>query len=140
MQVSQHFKDETKISQALNKIANSLQETIKYHSILIDQAGRSVSRSLNNFLKKYVLYLIVSAANTHFSLSRDLKQVKDSRLHFDKISADLDIALARHAQAPKNSNKNLASNSSSSNSGLSGASQPSSLQGLAVLSNVIYLI
>ncbi|EFX85448.1 hypothetical protein DAPPUDRAFT_314258 [Daphnia pulex] len=88
LQVSMHFKGDPAVSQALNKVANSLQETIKYHSILIDQTSRSVSRSLNNFLKK------------------DLKQVKDSRQHFDKISADLDTALARHAQAPKNSNKN----------------------------------
>jgi hypothetical protein len=46
-----------------------------------------------------------------------LKQVKDSRQHFDKISADLDTALARHAQAPKNSNKNqiVAASGSSAN-------------------------
>lgn len=56
LQVSLHFKDDPSVTQALNKIANSLQETIKYHSILIDQAGRSVSRSLNNFLKKYTSY------------------------------------------------------------------------------------
>lgn len=89
LEVSQHFKKDPSVTQALNKIANSLQETIKYQSILIDQAGRSVSRSLNNFLKK------------------ELKQVKDSRIHFDKISSDLDTALTRHAQAPKTSSKAL---------------------------------
>ena len=48
-----------------------------------------------------------------FLCCRDLKQVKDSRQHFDKISADLDTALARHAQAPKNSNKNQATTTGS---------------------------
>jgi hypothetical protein len=56
LQVSMHFKGDPAVSQALNKVANSLQETIKYHSILIDQTSRSVSRSLNNFLKKWVPY------------------------------------------------------------------------------------
>lgn len=52
LQVSLHFKDDPSVSQSLNKVANTLQETIKYHSILIDQTTRSVSRSLNNFMKK----------------------------------------------------------------------------------------
>ena len=38
---------------------------------------------------------------------RELKEVKESRQRFDKISADLDTALARHAQAPKSSTKGL---------------------------------
>ena len=52
LEVSLHFKGDPPVMQALNKIASSLQETVKYHSILVDQAARSVSRSLNNFIKK----------------------------------------------------------------------------------------
>ncbi|XP_032783075.2 arf-GAP with coiled-coil, ANK repeat and PH domain-containing protein 2 [Daphnia magna] len=119
LQVSMHFKGDPAVSQALNKVANSLQETIKYHSILIDQTSRSVSRSLNNFLK------------------RDLKQVKDSRQHFDKISADLDTALARHAQAPKNSNKSQGMNTSgSANTVLAASALSSSHQGLLTSTGV----
>ncbi len=58
---------------------------------------------------------------------RDLKQVKDSRNHFDKISSDLDTALSRHAQAPKNSAKNqVISASGSTNSALTTAALSSS--------------
>ena len=55
LQVSNHFKDDPPVTQSLNKMANSLQETVKYHSILLDQASRTISRSMNNFLKKYSL-------------------------------------------------------------------------------------
>lgn len=66
-----------------------------------------------------------------FLTRRDLKQVKDSRQHFDKISADLDTALARHAQAPKNSNKSQGMNTSgSANTVLAASALSSSHQGL----------
>ena len=59
-----------------------------------------------------------------------MKQVKDSRIHFDKISADLDTALSRHAQAPKSSTKNHGlSASNSANAALASVALSSS-QGL----------
>lgn len=56
--------------------------------------------------------------------------MKDSRIHFDKISADLDTALSRHAQAPKSSTKNHGlSASNSANAALASVALSSS-QGL----------
>ena len=65
-----------------------------------------------------------------FLCCRDLKQVKDSRQHFDKISADLDTALARHAQAPKNSNKNQATTTGLAGTALVASTLSSTNQGM----------
>ncbi|KZC14080.1 Arf-GAP with coiled-coil, ANK repeat and PH domain-containing protein 2 [Dufourea novaeangliae] len=67
----------------LNKLIHALQEMNKFHTILIDQASRTVIKDLNSFIKS------------------DIKRVKESRHYFEKISADLDLALNKNSQVPK---------------------------------------
>jgi len=115
LQVSKHFHEDPPVTQALNKIGNALTEIVKYQSILLDQTSRTVSRAINNFIKK------------------DLKQVRESRQVFDKISADMDDQLTKNAQPPRNftnkfhakdksSSSNLASNVSSAHGNVSSVS------------------
>lgn len=80
LQVSKHFDEDPPVVQALNKIGTALTETLKYHYCLLDQASRTVSKSISNFIKK------------------DLKQVRDSRQVFEKVSAEMDDQLAKNAQ------------------------------------------
>ncbi|XP_017881332.1 arf-GAP with coiled-coil, ANK repeat and PH domain-containing protein 2 isoform X2 [Ceratina calcarata] len=67
----------------LNKLIHALQEMNKFHTILLDQASRTIIKDLNSFVKG------------------DVKTVKESRHYFEKISADLDVALNRNSQVPK---------------------------------------
>ncbi|EZA47962.1 hypothetical protein DMN91_012484 [Ooceraea biroi] len=82
-ELSLYFSDDPEIMAFLNKLIHALQEMNKYHSILIDQASRTVMKDLNNFIKS------------------DIKRVKESRHYFERISGDLDIALNRNSQVPK---------------------------------------
>ncbi|KOB73875.1 Arf-GAP with coiled-coil, ANK repeat and PH domain-containing protein [Operophtera brumata] len=59
---------------------HAVQEMNKFHSILLDQASRTVLKNLSAFVKV------------------DIKGVKESKHHFEKISNDLDIALNRNSQ------------------------------------------
>lgn len=56
----------------------------KYHTILFDQASRTVLKNLTSFVK------------------HDIKEVKDFKHLFSKVSESLDTALTRNAQANKN--------------------------------------
>jgi Arf-GAP/coiled-coil/ANK repeat/PH domain-containing protein len=51
--------------------------------MLIDQANRSITRNLTKFLKE------------------DMKQMKETKGYFNKISNDLDSALSKNAAASK---------------------------------------
>ncbi|KAK9501888.1 hypothetical protein O3M35_012526 [Rhynocoris fuscipes] len=77
------FNDDSETTAHFSRIIHSLQEMNKYHSILLDQASRTILKNLSNFIKN------------------DIKGMWDSRQHFDKISSDLDIALSRNSQVPK---------------------------------------
>jgi len=67
----------------LNKLIHALQEVTRFQNTLIDQASRSVSRNLNKFLKE------------------DMKQMKETKGYFNKISNDLDSALNKNAAVSK---------------------------------------
>ncbi|XP_071109531.1 arf-GAP with coiled-coil, ANK repeat and PH domain-containing protein 2-like isoform X2 [Haliotis cracherodii] len=75
--------DDSKVSASLNRFAHAMTEMLKYFTILMDQAHRSVCKNLNNFIKN------------------DIKKAKETKKHFEKISDDMDNALLRNAQALK---------------------------------------
>ncbi|KAI1891522.1 hypothetical protein AGOR_G00144670 [Albula goreensis] len=79
----QSTKDEV-IESSLTKFAESLQEMINYHTILFDQAQRSIKSQLQTFVKE------------------DLRKFKESKKQFDKVSEEKEAALAKNAQAPRN--------------------------------------
>ncbi|XP_029562190.1 arf-GAP with coiled-coil, ANK repeat and PH domain-containing protein 2 isoform X1 [Salmo trutta] len=76
-------KDEV-IESSLTKFAESLQEMINYHTILFDQAQRSVKTQLLTFVKE------------------DLRKFKESKKQFDKVSEEKEAALTKNAQVPRN--------------------------------------
>uniref|UniRef100_A0AAV2KTY9 Arf-GAP with coiled-coil, ANK repeat and PH domain-containing protein n=1 Tax=Knipowitschia caucasica TaxID=637954 RepID=A0AAV2KTY9_KNICA len=79
----QSTKDEV-IESSLTKFAESLQEMINYHTILFDQAQRSIKTQLQLFVKD------------------DIRKFKDAKKHFDKVSEEKEAALIKNAQAPRN--------------------------------------
>ncbi|XP_029104989.1 arf-GAP with coiled-coil, ANK repeat and PH domain-containing protein 2-like isoform X3 [Scleropages formosus] len=79
----QSAKDEV-IESSLTKFAESLQEMINYHTILFDQAQRSIKSQLQAFVKE------------------DLRRFKDAKKQFDKVSEEKETALAKNAQAARN--------------------------------------
>lgn len=50
-ELSVYFSDDPEIIAFLNKLIHALQEMNKYHTILLDQASRTVMKDLNNFIK-----------------------------------------------------------------------------------------
>ncbi|XP_078802712.1 arf-GAP with coiled-coil, ANK repeat and PH domain-containing protein 2 isoform X17 [Oryzias latipes] len=79
----QSTKDEV-IESSLTKFAESLQEMINYHTILFDQAQRSIKNQLQTFVKD------------------DLRKFKEAKKQFDKVSEEKETALIKNAQAPRN--------------------------------------
>ncbi|KAM3875938.1 arf-GAP with coiled-coil, ANK repeat and PH domain-containing protein 2-like isoform 2-T2 [Diretmus argenteus] len=79
----QSTKDEV-IESSLTKFAESLQEMINYHTILFDQAQRSIKTQLQTFVKE------------------DLRKFKEAKKQFDKVSEEKEAALTKNAQAPRN--------------------------------------
>ncbi|XP_036443309.1 arf-GAP with coiled-coil, ANK repeat and PH domain-containing protein 2-like isoform X2 [Colossoma macropomum] len=79
----QSVKDEV-VESSLTKFAESLQEMINYHTILFDQAQRSIKSQLQTFVKE------------------DLRKFKEAKKQFDKVSEEKEAALIRNAQAPRN--------------------------------------
>lgn len=68
---------------ALGKIIECVQEMNKFHTTLLDQASRTVLKNLRDYIRT------------------DIKEVKDFRLLFAKVSESLDGALTRNAQVNK---------------------------------------
>ncbi|KAL4707847.1 hypothetical protein ACJJTC_001793 [Scirpophaga incertulas] len=81
--LSGSFSEDPTMTATLNRMIHSLQEMNKFHSILLDQASRTVLKNLTAFIKV------------------DIKGVKESKHHFEKISNDLDIALNRNSQVSR---------------------------------------
>ncbi|XP_058890314.1 arf-GAP with coiled-coil, ANK repeat and PH domain-containing protein 2-like isoform X3 [Acipenser ruthenus] len=79
----QSAKDEV-IETSLTKFAESLQEMINYHTILFDQAQRSIKSQLMTFVKE------------------DLRKFKDAKKQFDKVSEEKETALVKNAQVARN--------------------------------------
>jgi len=74
---------ETETTATLNKLIHTLQELTKFQNILIDQASRSITKNLTTFLRE------------------DIKQMKETKGYFNKISNDLDSALTKNAAVSK---------------------------------------
>jgi len=74
---------ETETTATLNKLIHTMQELTKFQNILIDQASRSITKNLTTFLRE------------------DIKQMKETKGYFNKISNDLDSALTKNAAASK---------------------------------------
>uniref|UniRef100_A0A671SX42 Arf-GAP with coiled-coil, ANK repeat and PH domain-containing protein n=1 Tax=Sinocyclocheilus anshuiensis TaxID=1608454 RepID=A0A671SX42_9TELE len=79
----QSAKDDV-IESSLNKFAENLQEMINYHTILFDQAQRSIKSQLQTFIRE------------------DLRKFKEAKKQFDKVSEEKEAALSKNAQAPRN--------------------------------------
>ncbi|XP_047029979.1 arf-GAP with coiled-coil, ANK repeat and PH domain-containing protein 2 [Helicoverpa zea] len=77
------FSEDPPVMATLNRMIHSLQEMSKFHSILLDQVSRTVLKNLTAFIKV------------------DIKGVKESKNHFEKISNDLDTALNRNSQVSR---------------------------------------
>lgn len=51
-ELSLYFTDDSEIMALLNKLIHALQEMNKFHTILLDQASRTVIKDLNSFIKR----------------------------------------------------------------------------------------
>jgi Arf-GAP/coiled-coil/ANK repeat/PH domain-containing protein len=49
--LSSYFRDDTDAVVCLNKLIHALQEMNKFHTILLDQASRTVLKNLTAFIK-----------------------------------------------------------------------------------------
>jgi len=74
---------ETETTATLNKLIHTMQELTKFQNILMDQASRSITKNLTQFLRE------------------DIKQMKETKGYFNKISNDLDSALTKNAAVSK---------------------------------------
>ncbi|MCJ8737582.1 hypothetical protein PDJAM_G00025660 [Pangasius djambal] len=83
-ELAQQSAEDEVIESSLTKFAESLQEMISYHTILFDQAQRSIKSQLQMFMKE------------------DLRRFKESKKQFDKVSEEKEVALIKNAQAPRN--------------------------------------
>lgn len=79
-ELQKHFPDD---KDALTKIIHCLQEMNKFHNILLEQCSKTVLKNISNFLK------------------RDIREVKDYRQIFLKISENYDSALYKNSQVNK---------------------------------------
>lgn len=82
--LQKHFQDDKSSTNALAKLIHCLQEMNKFHTTLLDQANRTVLKNLTSFLKK------------------DVKEVKDYKQIFTKVSENLDAAVYKNSQVNKN--------------------------------------
>ncbi|KAL5285293.1 ACAP2 family protein [Megaselia abdita] len=81
--LQKHFVGDKNAHNALGKIIHCFQEMNKFHTILLDQASRTVLKNLSVFVKE------------------DINNVKDYRGHFLKVSENFDNALIKNSQANK---------------------------------------
>ncbi|KAM4872450.1 arf-GAP with coiled-coil, ANK repeat and PH domain-containing protein 3 isoform 2-T2 [Thomomys bottae] len=81
--LSQQCQGDTVISECLQRFGDSLQEMVNYHTILFDQAQRSVRQQLHNFVKE------------------DVRKFKETKKQFDRVREDMELSLVRNAQAPR---------------------------------------
>ncbi|XP_046713364.1 arf-GAP with coiled-coil, ANK repeat and PH domain-containing protein 2-like isoform X2 [Silurus meridionalis] len=83
-ELAQQSAEDEVIESSLTKFAESLQEMTNYHTILFDQAQRSIKSQLQMFVKE------------------DLRRFKESKKQFDKVSEENEAALIKNSQAPRN--------------------------------------
>lgn len=78
-ELGNYFKDDELATNSLTRFADAMSEIMKYFTILMDQANRSVCKNINNFIKQ------------------DIRKVKDAKKYFEKISDEMDNALIRNS-------------------------------------------
>jgi len=49
--LSSYFRDDADVVVSLNKLIHALQEMNKFHTILLDQASRTILKNLTSFIK-----------------------------------------------------------------------------------------
>lgn len=81
--LAQYSSKDVVIESSLTKFSDSLQEMINYHTILFDQAQRSIKTQLQIFIKD------------------DLRKFKDAKKQFDKVSEEKENALVKNAQVQR---------------------------------------
>ncbi|KAM4772071.1 arf-GAP with coiled-coil, ANK repeat and PH domain-containing protein 2 [Rhinophrynus dorsalis] len=81
--LAQYSSKDIVIESSLTKFSDSLQEMINYHTILFDQAQRSIKNQLQTFVKE------------------DLKKFKDAKKQFEKVSEEKENALVKNAQVQR---------------------------------------
>ncbi|CAD5119582.1 DgyrCDS8184 [Dimorphilus gyrociliatus] len=81
--LSNYFRNDFEIKNVLGKTVECLRDVMQFHNTLLDQARRSIRENLNTFIHK------------------DIKQLKERRREFQKVSTDFDSALYRTSIAPK---------------------------------------
>ena len=74
---------EADTTSGLNQMIQTMQEVTKFQNVLIDQANKCVAKNLTVFLRE------------------DMKQMKETKGYFNKISNDLDSALSKNAAVSK---------------------------------------
>ncbi|XP_052284060.1 arf-GAP with coiled-coil, ANK repeat and PH domain-containing protein 2-like isoform X3 [Dreissena polymorpha] len=75
--------DDRKVGSYLSHFCQTMSEVLKFFNVLMDQGQRSVCKNLNTFIKT------------------EIKKVKETRKHFEKISDDMDNACNRSSQSPR---------------------------------------
>lgn len=78
-----HFRD-MKAQNALSQIIECIQEMNKFHTTLLDQASRTVLKNLKDYIRT------------------DIRDVKEYKQLFTRVSESLDGALSRNANTNKN--------------------------------------
>lgn len=86
---------------SLNKLIHSLQEMNKFHTILLDQASRTILKNLTSFIKKYTFESRINEFINSSAFFSDIKSVRDYKQHFEKISNEYDNILVRNSQTPR---------------------------------------
>ncbi|XP_075427225.1 arf-GAP with coiled-coil, ANK repeat and PH domain-containing protein 2 isoform X2 [Ascaphus truei] len=81
--LAQYSSKDIVIESSLTKFSNSLHEMINYHTILFDQAQRSIKTQLQTFVKE------------------DLRKFKDAKKQFDKVTEEKENALVKNAQVQR---------------------------------------
>ena len=81
--VAAHLKDDDLLSTTLERFTHVLSDLQRYNGILLDQAHRSICKNFNNFVRI------------------DIRKIKETRKHFEKISDDMDSALIKNAQTSR---------------------------------------
>ncbi|XP_041769666.1 arf-GAP with coiled-coil, ANK repeat and PH domain-containing protein 2 [Anopheles merus] len=82
--LQKHFQDSKNSTNALAQLIQLLQEMNRYHTTLLDQANRTVLKNLTGFLR------------------RDIREVKEYRQIFNKVSENLDAAVYKNSQVSRN--------------------------------------
>ncbi|KAG8262078.1 Arf-GAP with coiled-coil, ANK repeat and PH domain-containing protein 2 [Homalodisca vitripennis] len=117
------FHDDPDTTSKLNRLIHSLQEMNKFHTILLDQASRTILKNLTSFVKEANKHLTSRKATGRLSVRQymllalgetmnfrppailsleqepDIKAARESRHYLEKVSSELDAALQRNSSA-----------------------------------------